>query len=75
MISDEETGLAPRMLPHVPPFSTPNNNGAGMGLAISHAIIEVHGAWVWAEKRPDRGAAFYFTLPVSGVRPSARGRT
>jgi signal transduction histidine kinase len=38
--------------------------GAGLGLAISRAIVEQHGGRIWAENVPSGGSVFKFTLPV-----------
>ena len=37
-----------------------------MGLSISRSIIEAHGGRLWAENNSERGATFYFTVPVDG---------
>ena len=39
--------------------------GAGLGLAIAQAIVQVHGGRIWAAGRPDGGAVFAFTLPLA----------
>jgi signal transduction histidine kinase len=40
--------------------------GTGLGLAISRALVLGHGGEIWFESEPDKGAAFFFTLPVAG---------
>jgi signal transduction histidine kinase len=39
-------------------------NGFGMGLYISASIVREHDGTIWAEKNPEAGSSFYFTLPL-----------
>lgn len=38
--------------------------GAGLGLAISRAMVLGHGGRIWVESAPGEGASFHFTLPT-----------
>ena len=50
----------------IEPFYTTKPEGMGMGLSINRSILEAHAGRFWAENNPDRGATFYFTLPIHG---------
>jgi signal transduction histidine kinase len=71
-VADTGKGIAPDLLPRI--FNafeqgeasiTRTYGGLGLGLAISKAIVDLHGGLVRAESDgPDRGATFFVTLPT-----------
>jgi PAS domain S-box-containing protein len=64
-VADQGIGLASDRIDKIfQPFYTTKREGLGMGLSISRSIIEAHGGKLWAENNSDRGATFYFTVPV-----------
>ncbi len=48
-----------------------DRRGLGLGLYISKCIVEAHGGRIWAQRNPDRGTTFVFTVPgpASGTGP------
>ena len=73
-VSDEGSGVAPELLPHL--FSKHagarrgTTAGHGLGLAICKGLIEAHGGRIRAES-PGRGTTVTFTVPVAGEAGAA----
>jgi signal transduction histidine kinase len=39
--------------------------GAGLGLAITKSLIELHGGRIWLESDQGKGSRFFFSLPIT----------
>jgi len=37
--------------------------GAGLGLAITKSLVELHGGTIWVASVPGQGSCFTFSLP------------
>jgi len=67
-IEDRGKGIAQGEMGRIfDPFWTTKEQGIGVGLAISRAIVEAHGGTISADNLPEGGAVFWMTLPISGA--------
>jgi signal transduction histidine kinase len=65
-VRDAGVGIAPKDQRRIfDAFFTTKPQGMGMGLNISHSIVEGHGGRLWAEANRDFGTTFQFTIPAS----------
>jgi PAS domain S-box-containing protein len=71
-ISDNGTGIPEGKTDRIfDGFYTTKPQGLGVGLEVCRSIIESHRGNIWAENNPDRGATFYFNLPIETAEGSS----
>jgi signal transduction histidine kinase len=64
-VQDSGIGIEPEAMEQLfETFYTTKPDGMGMGLSISHSIIESHGGRLWAKCNDGPGTTFSFTLPA-----------
>jgi len=51
------------------PFFTTKSTGSGLGLSISHQIVQDHRGYIDVESQLDKGSSFFINLPVKQDRP------
>jgi two-component system, NtrC family, sensor kinase len=68
-VRDDGAGIPPEILPRVfEPFMTTKEagQGVGLGLAVSHSIVEAHRGKISVQSEVGRGTTFTVTLPLNG---------
>jgi signal transduction histidine kinase len=74
-VQDSGTGIPDDDLRRIfEPFFTTRPDGLGMGLTISHAIVEAHGGRLLVENGPDGGAIFRLHLRAGPAQVDTRAR-
>ncbi|PYL51505.1 MAG: hypothetical protein DMF32_00790, partial [Verrucomicrobia bacterium] len=64
-VTDRGVGIPEKKLEQVfERFFTTKKEGMGLGLSICRSIIDAHEGKIWATNNADRGATFYFSLPI-----------
>jgi signal transduction histidine kinase len=66
-VRDEGDGIAPEDLPHVfEPFFTTKDvgEGTGLGLSVTHGIVQDHGGWIDVRSKAKEGTVFTIHLPI-----------
>ena len=63
-VQDAGVGFKPQMLDRIfQPFYTTKEEGMGIGLSVSHSIIENHRGRLWATPNDGPGVTFSFSIP------------
>jgi signal transduction histidine kinase len=64
-IRDTGIGIPEENLHHIfDPFFTSKDEGSGLGLAVSHQIVQEHGGFVTVESNLGKGTVFFVHVPV-----------
>jgi len=69
-VRDTGTGIPPAELRNIfNPFFTTKEDGTGLGLSLSYAMVEQHGGTIQVESRPNGGTTLTILLPLPKTRP------
>src|SRR5262245_6344146 len=73
VVTDSGPGIPEQVIDEIfDTFYTTKPHGTGLGLSIARTIVETYGGKIWVENKPEGGAAFHFTLPLSTDKPAQR---
>lgn len=71
-IADTGKGIPKELLDQIfDPFFTTKDQGAGLGLAITHQIVQEHGGTIEVESVPRKGATFTVNIPTAAAEKHA----
>ena len=75
-VRDTGAGIPTENLDHIfDPFFTSKDEGSGLGLSISHQIVQEHGGYVTVESKVGVGTTFCINLPIGKpIRQLSNGR-
>ncbi len=67
-VRDTGTGIGEEAVARIfePFFSTKMEKGTGLGLWVSHGIVQAHGGTLKVRSRAGQGTTFTITLPIAG---------
>jgi signal transduction histidine kinase len=64
-VKDTGVGIPNENLEHIfDPFFTSKDEGSGLGLSISHQIVQEHGGYVTVESKVGKGTSFLVNIPT-----------
>jgi signal transduction histidine kinase len=64
-VRDTGVGIAEEHLEHIfDPFFTSKDEGSGLGLSISHQIVQEHGGYIEVQSKIGAGTSFFINLPI-----------
>jgi len=66
-ISEDKSEIIFERFRHSHDLSILKQEGAGLGLSISRAYVEMLGGKIWVKSEPGKGSTFYFTIPYEKV--------
>ena len=75
-VADTGMGMTEEVRKRVfdPFFTTKGEEGTGLGLSVSHSIVERHGGDLRVDSHPGEGTTFTITLPI-GMGPTGESTT
>lgn len=64
-VADSGPGIPQEVLPHLfePFYTTKHSAGTGLGLAVTHRLVENHHGRIVIHSQPEQGTAFHILLP------------